>query len=278
MSHIYFQGTTELNHCRIYTYPSNAEVEDPAIQKLYKKITKLKHKVKKLKKSCNELRTQLPFPANISTDISTIDDILDIQAVIDAHSSEEAGEVAGNEQKVNEPEEAWVNAILHDTNEDEVVIEPKKEVVEKDDNKEENANKEEAEEEEVAETEDAESEEEAEEEVADAEEEVADAEEAEEEEVEAEEEEVEAEEEVVEAEEEVAEAEEEEEDVEVVEAGEEVAEAEEEEEGEEVEEYIIHGTRYYVSDKVNGIIYNITPDDEIGEMIGTIVKGKPYFK
>jgi hypothetical protein len=59
---------------------------------------------------------------------------------------------------------------------------------------------------------------------------------------------------------------------------EETNEVEEEEAELEVEEYVINNTRYYVSDKVNGTIYSITPDDDIGDMVGFMVKGKPNFR
>ena len=320
MSSIHFKGN-KLYNCRIYTNPS---METHEIQRLYKKINRLTEKVNRLKRSYKSIRTQLSDTGidrmEEDTPLSTIDDILNIQAVIDAstpfHSldedmgvnesgmdievgpelgvaidaeseseSESESDVGGEEKATT-----YVDTVEADSD----VVTGKEEVVEAEAEEEEEADagEEEADAEEEEEVVEAEAEEEVEVVEADAEEEEVEATEeevveadAEEEEVEATEEEVveadaEEEEEVVEAdaeeEEEVVEAEAEEEEEEVVEA--EAEEEEEEGEEEEVEEYFIHGTRYYVSDKVNGIVYKITPDDGIGDMVGTIVKGKPYIK
>jgi uncharacterized membrane protein YqiK len=100
------------------------------------------------------------------------------------------------------------------------------------------------------------------------------AEEAEAEAEEAEEEEAEAE----EAEEEEAEEEEaEEEEAEEEEAEEEEAEEEEAEEEEEVEEVTIKGKSYYTSNKVNGIIYEITKDEDVGDEVGIFKECKAIF-
>jgi DNA segregation ATPase FtsK/SpoIIIE-like protein len=86
--------------------------------------------------------------------------------------------------------------------------------------------------------------------------------------------------------------EEEEEEVEVEESGEEEEEeveesGEEEEEEEEVEEsteeeaevfeITIKGTAYYTTNEVNGVIYAVDADDEVGDEIGKFVDKKPVF-
>ena len=95
---------------------------------------------------------------------------------------------------------------------------------------------------------------------------------------EAEEEEAEEEEEeevVVEEEEEVVV--EEEEEVVVEEEEEEVVEEEEEEEEEEVFEIEIDDKTYYTNNEENGIIYEALPNDEVGEKIGYLKDGEPFF-
>ena len=87
------------------------------------------------------------------------------------------------------------------------------------------------------------------------------------EEVEEEEEEIEVEEEEEEEEEEV---EEEEEEIEV----EEEEEEEEEVEEEEVFEITIRGKKYFTTDTENGVIYDVTKDDDIGDELGQFVNGK----
>ena len=115
-------------------------------------------------------------------------------------------------------------------------------------------------------------------------------EEVEEEEVEEEEvEEEEVEEEEVE-EEEVEEEEVEEEEVEEEEVEEEEVEENEDEEREgasgetvgsleeeEVEEISIKGKSYYTSNKINGAIYEITKEEEVGDEVGVFKEGKPVF-
>jgi flagellar biosynthesis GTPase FlhF len=161
------------------------------------------------------------------------------------------------------------------------------------------------EEDEAAESEEQEEEEaaESEEEAAESEEEAAESEEeaaeSEEEAAESEEEAAESEEEAAESEEEAAESEEEEEAAESEEE-EEAAESEEEEEEEsadavdeeeeeeettdaveEDEEELfaitVSGKSYYTSDKVNGKIYAIAADEEVGDEIGEFVSGKAKF-
>jgi len=127
---------------------------------------------------------------------------------------------------------------------------------------------EESEEEEVEESE----EEEVEVEVEESEEEEVevDVEESEEEEVEVEVEESEEEEEVeIEVEES---EEEEEEEVEV-----DVEESEESEEEEEAYEVTIKKKLYYTTNEIDGIIYSIDKDDEIGDEVGHFKNGKPVF-
>ena len=50
-----------------------------------------------------------------------------------------------------------------------------------------------------------------------------------------------------------------------------------EEEEREVEEMTFGGRNVYVTNKVNGLIYEFLPEDEIGDEIGKIKKGKPFF-
>jgi len=99
-------------------------------------------------------------------------------------------------------------------------------------------------------------------------------EEVEEEEVE--EEEVE-EEEVEEEEVEEEEVEEEEEEVEEREGASEGTVGSLEEEDEEVEEVTIKGKSYYTSNKISGIIYEITKDEEVGDEVGVFKEGKAVF-
>jgi len=86
---------------------------------------------------------------------------------------------------------------------------------------------------------------------------------------------------VSEAEEEEAEEEEEEEEVvdedeeEVVDEEEEVVVEEEEEE--EVFEIEIDDKTYYTNNEENGIIYEALPNDEVGEKIGYLKDGEPFF-
>ena len=101
-------------------------------------------------------------------------------------------------------------------------------------------------------------------EVEDSEEEEVEVEESEEEEVEVEE----SEEEEVEVE--VEESEEEEVEVEV-------EESEEEEDEEEAYEVTIKKKLYYTTNEIDGIIYSIDKDDEIGDEVGHFKNGKPVF-
>ena len=73
------------------------------------------------------------------------------------------------------------------------------------------------------------------------------------------------------SEEEEVEVEEEEEEVEVV-------EEEEEEEGEEVEEITINNKLYYTNDKMNGIIYDIDENGDVGKEVGKLKNGVHKFK
>ena len=97
--------------------------------------------------------------------------------------------------------------------------------------------------------------------------------EEEEEVVDEEEEVVDEEEEVVDEEEEVVDEEEE--------KKEEEAETEEEEEAEEEEEEVfeieIDDKTYYTNNEENGIIYEALPNDEVGEKIGYLKDGEPFF-
>ena len=51
---------------------------------------------------------------------------------------------------------------------------------------------------------------------------------------------------------------------------------EEEEEG--VYETVINETRYYITNDINGEIYAILDDDDIGDIVGKYVEGKPIFE
>ena len=132
---------------------------------------------------------------------------------------------------------------------------------------------EESEEEEEVEVEESEEEEEVE--VEESEEEEVEVEESEEEEVEVEVEESEEEEEV--EVEESEEEEEEEEEVEESEEEEEVEVEESEEEEEEAYEVTIKKKLYYTTNEIDGIIYSIDKDDEIGDEVGHFKNGKPVF-
>ena len=132
----------------------------------------------------------------------------------------------------------------------------------------------ESEEEEDVEVEESEEEEEVEVEESEEEEEV-EVEESEEEEVEVEVEESEEEEEV--EVEESEEEEEEEEEVEESEEEEEVEVEESEEEEEEAYEVTIKKKLYYTTNEIDGIIYSIDKDDEIGDEVGHFKNGKPVF-
>ena len=80
---------------------------------------------------------------------------------------------------------------------------------------------------------------------------------------------------------EVEESEDEEEEVEVeVEESEEeveVEESEDEEEEEEVYEISLNGKSYYTADANQGDIYAITEDEEVGDVVGKFVNGKPVM-
>ena len=56
-----------------------------------------------------------------------------------------------------------------------------------------------------------------------------------------------------------------------------VSEAEEEEEEEEVFEIEIDDKTYYTNNEENGIIYEALPNDEVGEKIGYLKDGEPFF-
>ena len=70
----------------------------------------------------------------------------------------------------------------------------------------------------------------------------------------------------------VSEEEEEEEEEEV-----EVEESEDEEEEEEVYEISLNGKSYYTADANQGDIYAITEDEEVGDVVGKFVNGKPVM-
>jgi hypothetical protein len=85
--------------------------------------------------------------------------------------------------------------------------------------------------------------------------------------------------EVEEGEDEGEEVEEGEDEGEEVEEGE-VEEGEVEEgegEDEEVFEFEINGKAYYITNEINGIIYNIDENEEVGDQIGILQDGKPIF-
>ena len=50
-----------------------------------------------------------------------------------------------------------------------------------------------------------------------------------------------------------------------------------EDEEEEVEEIEIEGSTYYVTDKVNGTIYEMLPEEDVGDKLGEIKDGKAFF-
>jgi len=51
-------------------------------------------------------------------------------------------------------------------------------------------------------------------------------------------------------------------------------EEEEEEEDGEVFDIIINGKHYYVDDEINGNVYEFLEDEDVGDCIGKMVKGK----
>jgi len=80
-----------------------------------------------------------------------------------------------------------------------------------------------------------------------------------------------------EEEEEEEEEDEEEEEEEKKESVVEADEAEEEEEEEEVFEIEIDDKTYYTNNEENGVIYEALPNDEVGEKIGYLKDGEPFF-
>ena len=165
---------------------------------------------------------------------------------------QEQEEVVDEEEEVEVEETEEQEEVVDEEEEVEVVVEEEVEVEETEDEEEEVELVEETEEEEVVVEEEEETEEQEEEEVVVEEEEV----------------------EVDETEEEV-EVDETEEEVEVDEEAEETEEQEEEEEG--VYEVEIKGKRYYTTNDVNGTIYAVLDDDDIGDEVGKFVDGKALF-
>ena len=82
------------------------------------------------------------------------------------------------------------------------------------------------------------------------------------------------EEELVSDDEELVSVEEDKKDEEVVEEQE---EQEEQEEDEEVFEIEIDDVSYFATDEENGVLYEITPDKDIGKKVGIIKNGEPIF-
>jgi hypothetical protein len=241
----------------------DSEPAPDAIANALAMIERLQNDVRALQLENDALRLQISEPENenitlIIEDAEIVEPTKERQNVTDAKLEEEE-----EEEEASEEEEAEEEAEEEDEEEEE---EEEEEEAEEDDSDEKEAE---------AEAEDGSSEEkeEKEEEVVEEEEEEV-VEEEEEEVVEEEEEEAgeEEEEEVVEEEEEEAGEEEEEE--------EEVVEEEEEEAGEEVEvfEVEIKGKTYFTTDETSGAIYESLPDGDIGDEVGSFVKGKPIFK
>lgn len=56
-----------------------------------------------------------------------------------------------------------------------------------------------------------------------------------------------------------------------------MAACEEDEEEEEVEEMEIEGSIYYVTNKIDGIIYEMLPEEDVGDKLGEIKGGKAFF-
>ena len=50
-----------------------------------------------------------------------------------------------------------------------------------------------------------------------------------------------------------------------------------EDEEEEVEEIEIEGSTYYVTNKINGTIYEMLPEEDVGDKVGEIKDGKAFF-
>ena len=225
------------------------------VKKLEKKYAKLKNKYKNVKHSkaiCEEENIDLeiiepPTPCSIKTVV--LDDC--------KKSKVDVTETLEQNEEINE--ELYYDKNFSAMEEDEPEIESVQlEVKEEEEVEEEEVEEEEVEteeEEEEVETEEEEEEVETEEEVVEEEKEEV----VEEEEVETEEEE---EEEVVEEEEE-----------EVVEE-EEVETEKEEEEEEEVELFTYRKKKYWATNTENGVLYEITADEDIGDEVGKIISGK----
>jgi len=255
------------------------------LKKLRKQVKKLKKKYSKLKKKYKSVKyfneeeenidleiIEPPTPCLIKTivlddckkgnveisDKPNQDETINEELYYDknfAAMEEDEPEVEVEKVALSEPVEEVEEEV--EVEEEEVEVEEEVETEEEE---------EEEEEEEVEEVEEEVETEEVEEEEEEVEEEVEEEEEEVEEEVEEEEEEVEEEEEEVE---EVEEVEEEEEEVE-----EEVETEEEEEVEEEVELFTYRKKKYWATDSENGVLYEITADEDIGDEVGKIVNGK----
>jgi hypothetical protein len=271
-------------------------MNSPAVVKLNKKVSKLKKQVKVLNRVILHLGKSLDVNGDNKSNIIDLTEELvsdeecmslvyiktePVSEEDDQHSSSDEEEgirynitddikacnissLVSDEEEVEESDDEEEEV---EESEEEVEVEESEEEVEVEESEEEVAVEESEEEVEVEESdEEVEVEVEVEESEEEVEVEVEESEEEEEVEVEVEESEEEEEVEV-----EVEESEEEEE-VEV-----EVEESEEEEEEEEVYEISLNGKSYYTTDANNGDIYAVTEDEDVGDVVGKFVGGKPVM-
>ena len=248
-------------------------MNSPAVVKLNKKVSKLKKQVKVLNRVILHLGKSLDVNGDNKSNIIDLTEELvsDEECMSLVYIKTEPVSEEDDQHSSSDEEEGIRYNITDDIKACNIssLVSDEEEVEESDDEEEE---VEESEEEvEVEESEEEVEVEESEEEVAveESEEEVEVEESEEEEEVEVEVEESEEEEEEVEVE---VEESEEEEEVEV-----EVEESEEEEEEEEVYEISLNGKSYYTTDANNGDIYAVTEDEDVGDVVGKFVGGKPVM-
>jgi hypothetical protein len=255
IEHSLKKAKPEIEKYEIYKEAYDLIVNSSIVAKLKKRIRKLERENKRLTKyvlhltdtTTRPVKSKVREPVIFPEDVDP-DPVVFIKIEKEDHTPNIVYELEEIERDVQQViMEDAVEAVEEVVEEEEVVeVEEEEEVVE-------------VEEEEVVEVE--------EEEVVEVEEEEEEVEEEEVVEVEEEEEEV-VEEEVEVVEEEVVEVEEYEEEVEEVVA---------EEEDSEVFEHIIKGVTYYITNELNGTIYNTDDSGEIGDEIGKMVNGSPVF-
>jgi hypothetical protein len=240
-------------------------VDTLTVDTLSDRFSKIHIKQEHVPESKIELKENITYKIVPSISIDEEEDVappsneVEVEDTTEEETEEEPEEV---EVEVEETEETEEVEETEETEESEEVEETDEVEVEE---------TEESEESEEVEVEESEEEEESEEVEVDETEETEEVEVEETEEEESEEVEVEEEEEEETEEVEVEEEEEESEEVEV-------EETEETEEEEGVYEVQIKGKRYYTTNEINGTIYAILADDEIGDEVGSFENGKPLFR